>query len=131
MTIDLIWDDTVPNLVHYRFNEGWTWEDFRQAALTEHTWGEALNGVRYDIIGDLTHASIPRGTAFSNILRLFKQGPKNRILIVAIGSPLAHSMIQVAGRIYPQVKERFHYADTLTDARRFIMERRSDAATVV
>jgi hypothetical protein len=127
MAIELIWDDTIPHVVHYRFQKGWTWEEFRQAALKEHTWGEALDGVRYDIIGDLTQAGVPAGTPFTNVARLFDQGPQNRRMIVIAGSSLSRVLIDVAGRVYPRVKGRFHAADTIEDARDLILRLRDES----
>ncbi len=126
MAIELLWGEIVPNVVHYRFQKGWTWEEFRQAALKEHTWGAALEGARYDIIGDLTHATIPSGTPFTNVARLFDQGPKNRKMIVIAGTFLARSVIQISGQVYPQVKGRFHAARDLETARQAILKLRAD-----
>ncbi|MDX2162780.1 MAG: hypothetical protein SF162_15785 [bacterium] len=125
MAITLVWDDTLPNIVQYRFQKGWTWHDFRRAALTEHQWGEALHGVRYDIIGDLSHAAIPSGTPFTNVTRLFEQGPPNRRMIVIVSSSaVVGAMIQIAGRMYPQIKGRFHAAASLEEARALIVRLR-------
>lgn len=129
MSIELLWDETVPHVVHYRFHKNWTWEDFRDAALTEHAWGEGLNGVRYDIIGDLTNATVPAGTPFTNVSRLFEQGPHNRKMIVIAGSSLARVMIQMAGRVYPRTHGRFHAATTLDEARALIMKLRATGPT--
>lgn len=126
MGIELVWDETVPNVVHYRFQKGWTWENFRQTALKEHRWGEALNGERYDIIGDLTQASVPGGTPFTNVTRLFDQGPHNRSMIVITGSSIARVFIDVAGRAYPRVKGRFHAAPTIEEARHLILRLRGE-----
>jgi hypothetical protein len=127
MAIQLHWDETVPHTVHYRFGKGWTWEDFRLAALEEHRQGEALNGIHYDVIGDLRQATIPRGTAFSNVIRLFDKGPRNRRAIIVVGSSLARSMIQIGGTIYPQVRNRFFAADTIDEARHLILRLRAEA----
>lgn len=127
MNIELDWDTVVPNVVHYRFLPGWSWEDFRKTALQEHEWGKSAGVDRYDIIADLSKATIPRGTAFSNIVGLFDKGPENRITIVAVGSPLARTMITVGERIYPRIKGRFHYADTVEQARALIVSMRKQA----
>jgi hypothetical protein len=126
MKIELVWDETVPNVVHYRFHPGWTWEDFRQTAIEEHRWGEAQNGARYDIIGDLRQATLPRAGGFSNVVRVFDKGPANRRMIVIVGSTLARSLIPTAGALYPRVKGRFHYSPTIEEARRFILKLREE-----
>jgi hypothetical protein len=125
MKIALIWDDSLPHVIHYRFEAGWTWEEFRETALAEHKLGEGLGGIRYDIIGDLTHATIPHGTGFTNVLRLFDQGPPNRKTIVVVGSTLAQSMIGVASKIYPRVQNRFFATRTIEQARLHIAMLRS------
>lgn len=124
--INLYWDDTMDHVVHYDFGAGWTWKDFYETAQQEHAWGETLQGKRYDIIGNLSHATFPKGTPFSNILRLFDQGPQNRRMIVVVGSPLARAMIQVGERIYPRANGRFHYANTVEDARHLIQRLRAE-----
>jgi hypothetical protein len=127
MQIQLFWDESISNVIHYRFQQGWTWEDFRQTALEEHRQGEALAGIRYDIIADLHQATIPSGTGFTNVVRLFDQGPKNRVMIVVVGSPLARAMIQIGVKLYPQVKNRFHAVTTIEDARQLIVKMRSES----
>ncbi len=126
MSIQLFWDETIPNVIHYRFQQGWTWEDFRQTALEEHRQGEILAETRYDIIADLRHATIPNGTGFTNVVRLYDQGPKNRKMIVVVGSPLARSMIQIGVKLYPQVKNRFHAVITIEEARQLILKLRAE-----
>jgi hypothetical protein len=125
MAIDLFWDETVPHIMHYRFRQGWSWEDFRKTALQEHQWGEALADIRYDIIADLSKATFPKGTPFSNIVRLFDQGPHNRKMIVVYGSPLARAMIEIGAQLYPRVKGRFHAANSLEEARQLIESMRT------
>lgn len=128
MPIDLIWDDTIPNVIHYQLHPGWTWEEFRETALREHALGEALNGVRYDILGDLRNAIVPQGTSISNVLRLFEKGPQNRKTIVVCGSTLARALIGVATKIHPQTRGRFYGVDTIEDARQMILDLRSAQA---
>jgi hypothetical protein len=124
--IELIWDEEVPNVVRYEFQAGWTWAEFHDTALREHEWGEQLNGVRYDIIGNVANAGLPSGPGFSNVLRLFDQGPQNRKTITIVGSMLVRTMVSTANKAFPRTRGRFYPAQTLEEARRWILRLRSE-----
>jgi hypothetical protein len=127
MPIQADWDDQLQHTYYYKFQPGWTWDDFFRATDVEHERGKALGEARYDVIGDFLEApNLPSGLAISAVARTMRSSPKNRGLVVVIThNRFITVMVSTGSKIYREIGDFFVIAKTVDEARHLIQQARS------
>jgi hypothetical protein len=127
MPIHADWDSQLENTYYYKFQPGWTWDEFFRATDVEHERGKTLGDARYDVIGDFLDApNLPSGLAISAVARTMRSSPKNRGLVVVITlNRFITIMVNTGSKIYREIGDFFIVAKTADEARQLIQQARS------
>lgn len=126
MGITLSWDQELDNLLIYKFDGKWTWQEFLLCFEEELEFARNLNGQRYDVLADtLTSQPLPPGSGISHVYGVFKRYPDNwgKTAIVT-KSRFLITMLTVGKKVHADARESFVLAQTLDEARELIREER-------
>lgn len=131
MTIEIRWDDDARTRVLWRYNPGWTWQDFHTAACElDELIANSARAV--DIIFDTGRTQPPlSGILFSEwnqALALFRS--RIGIMVVCNGIPFAQKVASVYGQLLAPRGLTLVTTPTVADARHLIAQRRNTPAAL-
>lgn len=129
MGIEVIWDDTLENVIVYHFQGRWTWQEFLMGFEQELGMAKGLDGARYDVIGNLIESHpLPPGSGISHVYGIFKRYPGNwGVTLIVSGSAFIRAMLNVGTKVHPDARNGFIISDTVENARAIIRQKRAEA----
>lgn len=129
MGIELKWDDTLENVLVYRYQGRWTWQEMLVEFEKELDMAKTLNGARYDVINDMTESQpLPPGSGISHVYGIFKRYPSNwGVTLIVSGSAFIRAMLNVGTKVHPDARNGFIISDTVENARAIIGQKRAES----
>lgn len=133
MPISINWDSQIDNVVYYKFEGAWSWQDFLMAFEEEQRMAESVAPQRYDVIGDLTSSNpLPQGSGISHVYSIFKRYPPNwGCTMIVTTNAFARTLFTVGVRVHPDTHDGFRLARTITEARQVIHTARTEQAELL
>jgi hypothetical protein len=104
MSIEVFWDDTLEDVIYYRFIPSWSWDEYVRVVTTQLSDVNLKKRPRYDVIADfLQSKSLPSGSGITHVAAMFRIAPSNLgITVVVTDSSLIRMMVNIFVKIYPQ-----------------------------
>lgn len=124
MKVQVQWDNDAKNIVRYKFEQGWAWNDLHQALDDA---GELINTVSHqvDVIMDISSANlVPKG-ALSQINRAYANPKPPNIGITVIVAPnsFMSAMVSMAKKIWGNKTEwQLEFVNTIGEAYQIIKD---------
>lgn len=131
MTVTVMWDNELEDVIRYQFIGRWTWQEFLLGFEQEVRMVQSLHGRRYDVIGDtMESAVLPGGSGLTHIYSVYRRYPQNwGITMIVTQSSFVRAMYKVGERLHPDTKNAFIIVPTLEEARTTIRGRRAELVT--
>lgn len=132
MATNVWWNEEQANVLVYKFDDVWTWDEFYRMLNEEVA---ALSDVteRYDSIGDFMDTdhlpTAPNFTIFRNIVQK-RTRTTHGIMVIVTHSTFIRMMIANLGRIYPETRDAFVCAGSYDEAYRMIEASREGVKSV-
>lgn len=131
MPIQLRWYPEMERVLHWSFTGKWTWEAFFDTFAQELKMVSALDGQRWDIIGEFVdHSTIPRSPGpIDHVIRTLEEGKRHNlgIVMVATESAFIRGMIDIAVGLHPLYRETIRACPNVEAAVAAIRESRAMA----
>jgi hypothetical protein len=118
MSIETFWDDTLEDVVYFRFTSPWSWDEYIRVT-TQQIADERIKHIsRYDVIGDFLGSNgLPSGSGITHVAAMFRLAPASLALTVVVtNSSLIRMMVNIFVKIYPQRTKTFVAVATLEEA---------------
>lgn len=128
MTVTVMWDNELEDVICYQLIGRWTWQEFLLGFEQEVRMVQSLHGRRYDVIGDTTESAVlPGGSGLTHIYSVYRRYPRNwGITMIVTQSSFVRAMYKVSERLHPDTKNAFIIVPTLEEARTTIRDRRAE-----
>jgi hypothetical protein len=120
MAVRVFWDNDDQTIIHYQFDENWTWDEFFPAKAHAQ---ELINTVSHKVGVILeTHHN---GVIPHNLLGNFRNGlrtkhPNTAIVVIVVTRPFIRTMISTVRALSPLAFVHLEMAFTLDEARLLI-----------
>ena len=122
MAVRVSWDNDEKTIMHYQFDDNWTWEEFFPAKARA-----------YEMISTVTHKvgvileTQHNGVIPHNLLINFRNGmrtkhPNTAIVVIVVTRPFIRTMINTVRALSPLANVHLEMASTLGQARHMILD---------
>jgi len=124
MPIQVVWDNDAKTIVRWDFDPGWTWDEYREAALLTN---EMIGSVshRVSCIRNLRKTSMPHGgDVLGQWKRTLVAAPDNMGMVIATDADtFLSAMAEIFKRVQRDNAHPITRANTVEEARQMIAER--------
>lgn len=103
MGITISWDNAEQTVIRWDFEQGWTWDDYREAALETNAMIESV-GYTVGLLRNVNNSAPPQGgNVLSQWQRTLVQAPSNMGPLVMVD---ANTFLNMMSMVFSQVQNR-------------------------
>ncbi|MCU0513617.1 MAG: hypothetical protein MUE40_13740 [Anaerolineae bacterium] len=117
MPITIDWYNPEKTLIVLRVEETWNWQDLLNAIDAQNALTDSVPHV-VDVITDATRSQpmLPPAalSSFRSVVQRLKPAPGLRVIVGL--PPYFRLMLNMAIKLHPVIRDRYHFAATLADA---------------
>lgn len=125
MPITAQWDNPQQTIIHYHFENRWTWDELYRAVNTGRVYQDSVNH-RVDIILNFDASSVMPGGALSEFRRIAQiRHPNTGIRVIVGANPTMHTLMTAFTRTYRKVAASYRTAPSLQAAYALIAQERA------
>ncbi len=132
MSVQVQWDNDDHTVLRYDVQGHWTWNEFYESFAQARTMLQTVSNTVDFIVNPADFRSrgyIPSGM-ISRVVQLYRSIPPNTGSTVIVGGGDFFRIINNVSRgFYPRIAARYHFTDTLDEARALLAQLRENKPT--
>ena len=114
MPVDFHYIDDKIKILHYQFKGNWTWDELW--STVDNAREVTTTAPRVNIIADFRETGVISNDALTHLRKLVTSRPRNRGIVVIVGSNLiVRTIINMGKPLFPR-SLRFDIVDTIDEA---------------
>ncbi len=114
MNIAISWDDEAHTIIRFDYHQGWTWDDFSEAARIVN---EMVGGRPYHLIANFDPGAFPPMGALGRFKTAQESLPEQTVVIVVGGGLFINTLVAAFSRVYRAISKNLMVAGSLEEAR--------------
>ena len=112
----MVWDNEDHSAIRYDYNQGWTWDDFREAGKTALEMMATANRTVH-VIANFADRAFPPMGALGRFKTAQESLPKQTVVVVVGGGAFINALVSTFTGLYRHHSSNLLVAKSLQDAR--------------